>query len=436
MKLTKIIVAISLVFFQFYCFHYLQPRYSNIEKNFDPQSALRTKDSTCKFLLEDMYFNRDGSTIVSNFIKSDNDPYEENEFSYYDTHITKIRVHDEEETRNTDLHLFSLYKQRLKQNWEEFRYFNCEFTDEESKQRVLKQLTAQQKCGIEDCAINLAKLLDLDYVVRTLDFPKLEKREVFYTAYDAASYRYIVFENKRYNYISNAYYKMKDREDNENSIPILIQFHIDKPDLYNKHLLLSSIFFYFTDREKYKVSEKEEKIAKKLDEIIKIRFREKYYFKNIQSVRSKEIEIIMEKKAELNKELINLCGREDCREGGEGESYLYPIDLKYRINKKAALLFENLKRKELLETTSGLELVSEDKLPDVKNRIPQIPAQFRNCVQVNRNGYTIYFTGLIDEIVASQKAGSKNFCKDSGDTRILKLTQYLDSNINILVKGK
>lgn len=40
-----------------------------------------------------------------------------------------------------------------------------EIIDEEAKKKALKQLAAQQKCGIEDCGINLSKLLNADYTV-------------------------------------------------------------------------------------------------------------------------------------------------------------------------------------------------------------------------------------------------------------------------------
>ncbi len=37
--------------------------------------------------------------------------------------------------------------------------------DEDAKKKALKQLEAQQKCGVEDCGINLSKLLNADYNV-------------------------------------------------------------------------------------------------------------------------------------------------------------------------------------------------------------------------------------------------------------------------------
>lgn len=40
-----------------------------------------------------------------------------------------------------------------------------EIIDEEAKKKALKQLVAQQKCGVEDCGINLSKLLNADYTV-------------------------------------------------------------------------------------------------------------------------------------------------------------------------------------------------------------------------------------------------------------------------------
>ncbi|MBL0263442.1 MAG: hypothetical protein IPQ05_06080 [Leptospiraceae bacterium] len=40
-----------------------------------------------------------------------------------------------------------------------------EIIDEEAKKKALKQLVAQQKCGVEDCGISISKLLNADYTV-------------------------------------------------------------------------------------------------------------------------------------------------------------------------------------------------------------------------------------------------------------------------------
>ena len=324
-----------------------------------------------KKLIDDLYVNRNGSPINPSTILSDRDPYYE----------LKKDAKFTEEGKN--LGTFSVYKERIKEGWYNLSEMNCDITDEESKQRAMKQLAAQKKCGIEDCAINMADFLNLDFVSRTIDFVNLDKREVFLYSYDTTNYKYLQFENKRDTYISNVSSRIEDADNG--SIPIMIHFQIDKPDVYNKYLLLNSIFFYSKDKVYYQVPKEET--------------------------------------------------------ASQNESHKKILDYKKNILNQKMLLFEKLKGKELLSDIAGLALISEDKLPDVKKKIDLIPKQYSNCVQIKKQNYTIYLTDLIDTIIEGSQLDQKNMnfkerCEEIKDNRIAKLMQFIDLNVDKLKKSE
>ena len=120
----------------------------------------------------------------------------------------------------------------------------------------------------------------------------------------------------------------------------------------------------------------------------------------------------------------------------EKVKYFKQLDERKNSYDYKMFVFKPLNGKELLENSLGLNLVSDDKFPDVKNKLNQVPKEVFNCVQINKKDYSIYFPDAIDEITKESTNGqsidSKKICEDSKDPRVQKVIQFLDANMDKL----